>query len=110
MEIFLGSKVFCQGGEEAGEVGQIIVDLRTREATDIVVRESPLSPHEKLVALSMIQGNTGRGILLYADATQFRQLPQYLPTGFGAPSTEAGAQRAVGEEGVKPIEATESGR
>jgi hypothetical protein len=79
MQIRFGTKVLCEDGEEAGDVGGVVVDTDSRQVSHVVLARGKLFAQNWLIPLNMVQGEMGGKLLLYAKATELPQLPQFIP-------------------------------
>lgn len=87
MRVDLDAKVRARDGEEIGSVDRAIVDPRTNEVTDIVVRTGTIFGRDIVVPRAEIERANQDGDTIQLDLTkdELERFPDFLPEQYGAP-------------------------
>lgn len=75
-----GAKVYLEDGGDAGRLERVVIDPRTDQVTDIVVRRGMISPQRKLVPATMIDYGSEDEIHLKSIPGGWDELPPFEET------------------------------
>jgi len=88
MDVRIGSRVFGSDGE-LGEVHRVIVDARTNNVTDVVVKHGALFGQERMVPLSCVDRVDDDGnIHMKLDGKGFEEMQQFASDHYSAPDPD----------------------
>ena len=72
-----GTSVYTFDGQHVGRVDRLVLNPKTKEVTDIVVRKGILFTEDKVVPLSLIASATEDRVSLRADTGKLDELPLF---------------------------------
>lgn len=82
MEFNADAVVYTVDDKQVGHVDRVVIDPRTREITDIVVRKGFLFKQDKVIPRRLIQSSEGDHIVLNAKAQDMEEFPDYEVTNY----------------------------
>ncbi len=80
MDIKQGTGVFTAQDQQVGHVDRVVLDPRTKEVTDIVVRKGLILTEDKVVPISLIASATEDRVTLRENAGDLDKLPYFEET------------------------------
>ena len=80
MIIEQGEKVITSEGDVAGEISRVVLDPKTKEVTDIVVKEGFLFKEERVVPIDLVQYSDEEELQLRDTPVDFNKLPVFEET------------------------------
>ena len=90
MEFVKGAEVFNAAGEKIGTVSRVVIDVKTRDVTDLVVERGGLFTDEKVVPIQLLDPVGGDRIILRESNQSVDDLPNYETTHY-VPVDQKGA-------------------
>jgi sporulation protein YlmC with PRC-barrel domain len=82
MQFQARADVYTANGEKAGELDRVVIDPRTRQVTNIIVRKGLLFPSDKVVPLNLVAQADKDRVVLSADAGEPENLPDFTEEHF----------------------------
>ncbi|MHB8753188.1 MAG: PRC-barrel domain-containing protein, partial [Aggregatilineales bacterium] len=89
-----GTGVYSLDGQHIGRVARVVLNPKTKEVTDIVVRKGFLFTEDKTIPLGLIASATVDRVSLREDAGKLAELPPFEETHY-IPLDEAEARKAA---------------
>jgi len=80
MQLKNNATVFTADGQEAGRIDRVVLDPRTKEITDIVVRKGLLFPKDKVIPVEMIDSASQDQVTLRKGVEDPDDLPDFEET------------------------------
>lgn len=77
MRFATGAEVFSAAGEKIGTISRIVIDVKTREVTDIVVDRGLLAGEEKVIPVALVDLQDEDRITLRETNQTLDDLPNY---------------------------------
>jgi uncharacterized protein YrrD len=90
VEFVKGAEVFNAAGEKIGTVSRVVIDVKTRDVTDLVVERGGLFTDEKVVPIQLLDPVGGDRIILRESNQSVDDLPNYETTHY-VPVDQKGA-------------------
>jgi hypothetical protein len=94
MQLKKNVTVFTADGEEAGSIDRVVLDPRTKEITDVVVRKGLLFPKDKVIPVEMIDSASENRVTLRKGVEDPDELLDFEETEYVS---------LEGEDDVQPI-------
>jgi uncharacterized protein YrrD len=91
MQIKLGVRVSSSDDQQVGVVSHVVIDLRTKEITHLVIQKGHLFTKDRLVPMSSVYSADENHVMLQQAANDLMQLPEFEHT-----------QRVLSESGAQP--------
>lgn len=82
MQYRKGMNVVGVDGQKVGEVDRVVIDPRSGEVSDIVVRHGFLFPTDKIIPVSLVNHTTNDELKLNVMADEIRNLADFLETSY----------------------------
>jgi uncharacterized protein YrrD len=77
MEFRLDAKVFTADNRQIGQVDRVVLDPKTKQVTDIVVRKGLIFTEDKVVPTDLVAGTRDSQVILREDVEDLQTLPDF---------------------------------
>ena len=88
MEFQEGAKVFSQSGQEIGSLDRVVIDPKSHEISDLIVRQGLLDVKHKVVPIGLVSESSPDGIRLREIPEGFDRLKDFEETTYVAVDEE----------------------
>jgi sporulation protein YlmC with PRC-barrel domain len=89
MRINLGTKVMTADGHEIGKIDQLVVDPRTDEMQEFVVRKGFFTQHDVIIPIGQVEDRVGNDdddtIHLSISSAEVDKLPEFVQASYATP-------------------------
>ena len=92
MKFKQGASVYTADGQEIGRIDRVVIDLKTRQVTNVVIRKGLLFPDDRVASIHLVATATEDYINLREDIGNLHDLPKFeethyirMPDGKGGP-------------------------
>jgi uncharacterized protein YrrD len=80
MDLNKGASVHTTDGRAAGHIERVVLDPKTKEVTDVVVRKGLLFTRDKVVPIADIHAEPDQPLVIQLSADKLDELPDYEET------------------------------
>jgi uncharacterized protein YrrD len=103
MQLNNNAAVFTADGQEAGHIDRVVLDPRTKEITDVIVRKGLLFPKDKVVPVEMIDSSSEDRVTLRHGVRDPDELPDYEETEYISLEDEDDVVATYPPDHVQPL-------
>ncbi|HLY29145.1 MAG TPA: PRC-barrel domain-containing protein [Aggregatilineales bacterium] len=96
MQFKQGTKVVTSDGQNSGTVDRVVLDPRTKQVTDVVLRKGFILPEDKVVPIQHVVEANDQHVVLKDSAERVRDLPPFEEKYYVPSNDEIGIDYTTG--------------